>query len=110
MMSNEKNQKLMERIAYLLQEDEKEGDDSAFIRQSLEKINARLDRIESQMISANPKSKIQNPKSIHPSQEKLQFIEELVDEILINQQLEKACLFEPNKPCDNCSMCNSRGF
>jgi hypothetical protein len=24
--------------------------------------------------------------------------------------VEKACQFEPGRPCDHCSMCNSRGF
>jgi hypothetical protein len=104
-MSNEKSQNLMEKIARLLQEER--GGDDAFIRESLAKINSRLDRIESQL---NPQSQIQTPQSVHPSQEKLKFIEELVDEIIVNQQIQKACLFETNKPCDNCSMCNSRGF
>ena len=108
-MNQERNQKLMEKIALLLQTEEKASDDS-FIRQSLEKINARLDKIESQLFVQNPQSKIPNPKSIHPSQEKLKIIEELVDEIIVDQQVVKACMFEKNKPCDNCSMCNSRGF
>jgi hypothetical protein len=107
-MSNKNTQNLMEKIARLLQEEEKESDD-AFIRESLAKINSRLDRIESQLTS-NPQSAIQTPQLLHPSQEKIKFIEELVDEIIVNQQIHKACLFETNKPCDNCSMCNSRGF
>lgn len=96
----------MEKIARLLQDEEKGGND-AFLRESLEKINQRLDKIESQL---KPNPQISNPKSLHPSQEKFKFIEELVDEIIVNQQLQKACLFEANKPCDNCLMCNSRGF
>jgi hypothetical protein len=107
-MSNEKNQNLIKKIAHLLQEEEK-GSDDVFIRESLAKINLRLDKIESQLLVQSPKSKAQSP-SIHPSQEKIKFIEELVDEIIVNQQIQKACLFETNKPCDNCSMCNSRGF
>ena len=109
-MNKEKSQKLMEKIALLLQEEERGNDDSAFLRASLEKINARLDKIESQFIVPDSKIQIPNSKPLHPSQEKLQFIEELVDQIIVNQQIEKACLFETNKPCDNCSMCNSRGF
>jgi hypothetical protein len=108
-MSNEKNQKLMEKIARLLHE-EKSSDEAAFIRQSLEKINQRLDNIESQIVLSNPKSPIPNPKPVHPSQEKLRIIEEIVEELFSTGQLEKACIIETNKPCDNCSMCNSRGF
>jgi hypothetical protein len=107
-MNSENTQNLMEKIALLLQSEEKGSDDSVYLRQTLEKINSRLDNIESQL--SNPKSPIQNPKSLHPSQQKFNFIEELVDEIIVNQKIEKACLFETNKPCDNCSMCNSRGF
>ena len=110
-MNNENSQKLMEKIALLLQE-EKGNDDSAFIRESLAKINQRLDTIETQITLSIPTSNFQLPtsKSLHPSQEKFQLIEELVDQIIVNQQIEKACMFETNKPCDNCSMCNSRGF
>ncbi len=108
-MNNENSQKLMEKIALLLQE-EKGSDDSNFIRESLSKINSRLDKIESSLITQNPKFQIPNSKSLHPSQEKFQLIEDLVDQIIVNQQIEKACMFETNKPCDNCSMCNSRGF
>jgi len=109
-MSSDKNQKLMEKIALLLRDEEKGSDDSVFLRQSLEKINSRLDKIESQFLVQAAESKDQNPTPIHPSQVKFKFIEELVDEIIVNQQIQKACLFESNKPCDNCSMCNSRGF
>ncbi len=109
-MEKEKTQNLMEKIALLLQSEEKGSDDSAFLREELAKINARLDKIDSQIAISNPQSAIRNPQSLHPSQQKLTLIEELVDEIIINQQIEKACLFETNKPCDNCSMCNSRGF
>lgn len=109
-MADKNTQKLMEKIALLLQEEEKGSDDSTFLRESLEKINSRLDKIESQLSVQTPQPQIQNPKSLHPSQEKFKLIEEMVDEIIHNQQIQKACLFETNKPCDNCSMCNSRGF
>lgn len=110
-MEKEKTQKLIQQIALLLQEEEKGSDDSAFLRESLEKINQRLDKIEVQLASQNPQSPFPDPKSLHPSQQKFSLIEELVDEIIFNQKIEKACTFEPNaKPCDNCSMCSSRGF
>ena len=109
-MKKENAQKLMEKIALLLHEEEQGSSDSAYIRESLAKINQRLDTIESQLKAPNPPSEIHYPESAHPSLEKLTFIEEMVDEIIFNQQIQKACLFEKNKPCDNCSMCNSRGF
>ena len=109
-MENGNTQKLAERIALLLNENQKGSEDS-FLRESLEKINQRLDKIETQIASQNPKSQIPNPKSLHVSQEKFSNLEELADEIIANLQNEKACPYEPTgKPCDHCSMCNSRGF
>ena len=110
-MENGNAQNLAERIALLLQENEKGSDD--FLRASLEKINQRLDQIESQISTrnSNSQSQIPNPKSIHVSQEKFKSLEELADEIIANMQDEKACPYEPTgKPCDHCAMCNSRGF
>jgi len=63
---------------------------------AVEKINHRLDKIE-----ANA-----NPHAAHPSLDKLNILESIVDSVF----KEKACQFEPDKPCDHCSMCNSRGF
>ena len=109
-MDNRNAQNLAEQIAQLLQNNAK-GSDDDFLRESLEKINQRLDKIESNFIQQNLKSKIQNPKSFHPSQEKFLNLEELADEIINGLQTEKPCPYEPTaKPCDNCSMCNSRGF
>lgn len=108
-MNREKSQNLMQKIALLLQQEESR-DDSAYLRQTLEKINARLDNIEAQISVHSPQSAVHSPKSLHPSLDKVSFIEELVDEIIANQTGEKPCIFEPKKGCDNCSMCNSRGF
>jgi hypothetical protein len=110
-MSNEKSQNLAARIAQLLQENEQGSDD--FLRAGLEKINQRLDKIESQISlqNSNPQSAIPNAKSFHASQEKFKGLEELADEIIANLETEKACPYEPTgKPCDHCAMCNSRGF
>jgi hypothetical protein len=103
---NQNVQNLAEKIALLL-ENEKKQDDAVFLLESLKKINVRLDKIESQL---NPQSQIVNNKSIHPSLDKFKMIEELVDGIIYSQTSEKPCIFEAKKPCDNCSMCNSRGF
>jgi hypothetical protein len=111
-MENEKTQKLAERIALLLQENEKESAaDFASLRSSLEKINRRLDKIESQLAVENPKSQIPNPKSAHSSQQRFSIAEIVADEIIAGLEKEKACPYEPTgKPCDHCAMCSSRGF
>ena len=36
--------------------------------------------------------------------------EAIVDSLFDHHSKEKACTFEPSKPCDHCSMCSSRGF
>ena len=108
-MTNESTQKLAERIALLLQQDsEPPKDDFSALQATLEKINQRLDKIESQLSSPNSDN---IPHSAHPSQEKFAIDEAVVNEILEHFQKEKACTFEPNgKPCDHCAMCSSRGF
>jgi hypothetical protein len=109
-MENENTQTLAEKITRLLQT-ETQSADFYSLQLSLEKINHRLDRIESQIAFQNPKSQIQNPKSNHSSQEKFTNLEELADQLINNSQTEKACPYEPTgKPCDHCAMCSSRGF
>ncbi len=112
-MSDVNTQKLADQIALLLQESkpEKPNNDLSALQSTLEKINQRLDKIESQITTQNPKSQIPNFKSNHPSQEKFLNLEELADQIINSMQNEKACPYEPTgKPCDHCAMCNSRGF
>lgn len=109
-MENGNTQILAEKIARLLQT-ETSGADFNSVQLSLEKLNQRLDRIESQLAFQNPKSQTPNLKSFHSSQEKFTNLEELADEIINGSQMEKACPYEPTgKPCDHCAMCNSRGF
>lgn len=111
-MENENAQNLAERIALLLTENEKASGES--LRASLEKINKRLDRIESSIALQNPPkivSTIDSRQPIHFSQEKFVNLEEFADELINTLSAEKACPFEPaGKPCDDCAMCNSRGF
>lgn len=121
-MINENTQKLAERIALLLQqqqesEREQPKDDLSVLQATLEKINHRLDKIESQLSSSpNYSDNISHfafriPQSAHPSQEKFAVDEAIVPEIQGHFEKEKACTFEPNgKPCDHCAMCNTRGF
>lgn len=59
-MSNQNTQKLAKKIANLLQ-NEPQSDEFNSLQMSIEKINNRLDKIESKLTSTNPKS--QNPKS-----------------------------------------------
>ena len=109
-MDNGNTEILAAKIARLLQT-ETSGADLNSVHLSLEKLNQRLDRIESQIAFQNPNSQIQSPKSFHSSQEKFTNLEELADEIISGLQTEKACPYEPTgKPCDHCAMCNSRGF
>ncbi len=102
-----KNETLAEKIARLL-ESETQPNEVAALFASIEKINHRLDKLES---STNLQSAIRNPQSNHPSVEKFAVAEAVADEIFAGIQKEKACTFEPNgKPCDHCAMCSSRGF
>jgi organic radical activating enzyme len=113
-MTNESTQKLAERIALLLQQEtEKPKDDFSALQATLEKINQRLDKIETQIAvqNSNPQSRIPNLKLFHPSQEKFAVDEAIIPEMPERFEKEKACTFEPNgKPCDHCAMCSARGF
>ena len=104
---------LAERIVSLLQESETKNDDFNFLRSTLDRINERLDRIESQISVQNkiPQSALRHSHLNHPSQEKFLNLEDFAKEIVENMPNEKACPYEPaGKPCDNCAMCSSRGF
>lgn len=46
----------------------------------------------------------------HSSLDKFNIAEAIADSIFGHLNKEKACQFEPDKPCDHCSMCSSRGF
>lgn len=105
---------LAEQIALLLQGNGKETDDFMFLRSSLEKINERLNDIETNIAFQNPKSEIRNLKTNHPSREKFAVLEAIADDGddgFGQYEAEKPCPYEPTgKLCDHCSMCNSRGF
>ncbi len=106
-MTSQETKKLAERIARVL-DAETPGSDLASLFASIEKINHRLDKIESGSV---PQSAIRTSHSIHPSLEKFDVAEAIAGEIFEGLQKEKACTFEPNgRPCDHCAMCSSRGF
>jgi hypothetical protein len=110
-MPDDQTQKLAERIASILQEGENDRGDFASLRSSIEKINQRLERIESHSVFQDPLAVIRSAQTPHASQERFAVIEAVGDEIFENFKNEKACTFEPNgKPCDHCAMCSSRGF
>ena len=101
-----KKESLAEKIAGLL-ESETQPKELAALFASIEKLNHRLDKLET---SIDPQSAVRE-RSQHPSLEKFSVAEAIADEIFAGIQKEKACTFEPNgKPCDHCAMCNSRGF
>ena len=80
--------------------------DLAELFANIERINHRLDKIESSHgVSAPPIS-----SSPHASLDKFNIAEAIADSIFAGIEKEKACHYEPDKPCDHCSMCSSRGF
>lgn len=103
------NESLAKKIAELLDADRPTVDLHS-IQAGLTAINARLDRLEA--VSNAPESVPTIPQqAVHPSLDKLAIAEAIADQIFGGEGKEKACTFEPNgKPCDHCSMCNSRGF
>ncbi|MBV9240653.1 MAG: hypothetical protein JO314_01480 [Acidobacteria bacterium] len=109
-MPSPDTQKLAEKIAKLL-EGESQAPEHATLFAAIEKINHRLDKLEAATPS-QPSIGHHQP-STHPSLDKLNIAEAVADAVFAGVQgmyKEKACQFEPGKPCDHCSMCNSRGF
>ncbi len=105
-MEKDEINSLAERLVRAISSDSKSTDLSS-IRKSIDAIGERLDRLESY---SNSKFKFQIPNSIHPSQDRFAIAEAIVEGLFDQTNKEKACTFEPLKPCDHCSMCNSRGF
>ena len=105
-MKNETVEGLAERIAKAIAGEP--DNNLELILAKLENIGDRLDKLETASLAANSGVSFRN--SQHPSLDKLHIAEAIADSIFGGQQKEKACMFEPSKPCDHCSMCNSRGF
>ena len=122
MPSEDKAKKVADRIAERLQT----GESAANYDGNWDDLQARLDRMYQDISSGNPAPKMETqtntvftPKAkplvqitaSHPSQERFNVNEAIVDELVEFFEKEKACSFEPNgKPCDHCAMCSSRGF
>ncbi|MFZ1702065.1 MAG: hypothetical protein WBO10_11815 [Pyrinomonadaceae bacterium] len=106
-MTTPETKKLADKIAKMLEAESQSGD-LAGLYASIEKVNHRLDKLE--QVENIPHSTLRTPQSTHPSLDKLNIAEAIADSIFGAKFKEKACQFEPDKPCDHCSMCNSRGF
>ena len=119
-MASPETQKLAERIARILDAESTSSTETAALFAAIEKINNRLDKIENRQAKIAGKhdqsqdilarSQISGLKLDHPSLDKLSVAEAIADMIFAGEQKEKACQYEPAKPCDHCSMCSSRGF
>src|SRR3954468_16789241 len=104
-MPSPDNQKLAEKIAKLL-EGETPAPEHATLFAAIEKINHRLDKMEAARSMppsiSDLRSEIPNLSS-HPSMEKFNIAEAIADGVFAGVQgmyKEKACQFEPGKPCD----------
>ena len=110
-MPSPETHKLAEKIAKLLEGESQQAPEHAALFAAIEKINHRLDKIEGAHNTLATHRPLQ--ASQHPSLDKLQIAEAIADSVFAGvqgMQKEKACQFEPSKPCDHCYMCNSRGF
>ncbi len=102
---NEKAKQIADRVANRLNGNS--NDEVASLRENIAQLNSRIQQLESQI---TPNSTFQISNSQHPSLDKFNVAEAVVEELVSFFEQEKACMFEPNKPCDKCSMCSSRGF
>jgi hypothetical protein len=99
---------LAEKIAKML-EAEPSNPDLAALFASIEKLNHRLDKLEAKLDTKDHAVHV-SPAISHPSADRFAVAEAIVDSLFELNSKEKACTFEPSRPCDHCSMCNSRGF
>lgn len=106
-MEIDKINSLAEKIAQIIASESKPADLTS-IQKSIDAIHRRIEMLESPTATSN--FKFQIPNSEHPSQDRFAIAEAIVDSLFEQNSKEKACTFEPSKPCDHCSMCSSRGF
>lgn len=113
METNDKTKILAERLATFLVEQEKSERDEtkqilSAVLSRLDDMNARFERVEIEFAAHKNDSIKTTSNALHFSQEKFQIPE--LSEIRLPNSNEKACRFEPDKPCDYCSMCSAHGF
>ncbi len=106
---SEKARQIAERVADRMSSSQLDSVSS--LQNIINSLSQRVYDLESQInpSTQNLKPKIQN-FAYSPSQEKFNIAEAVVEELVEFVEQEKACMFEPNKSCDKCSMCSSRGF
>jgi len=114
-MSNEdKAKKVAERIAARMQTDESQSGGWDDLQNKLDRMYQEMQtgtQTASAALTAKTKPAVQPAVISHPSQERFNVNEAIVDELVEFFEKEKACSFEPDgKPCDHCAMCSSRGF
>jgi hypothetical protein len=89
---------------------ERQALDLSGVEAAIKQLADRIERLETNSVETSH-SALRIENSHHPSLDKLAIAEAIADQIFGGEGKEKACTFEPNgKPCDHCSMCNSRGF
>ena len=93
------------------------GGEFATLFASIERINHRLAKLEAraedlklEISNSRSSDEVSSLRSDDPSLDRFNVAEAIADSIFSDYRKEKACQFEPGKPCDHCSMCNSRGF
>jgi predicted nucleic acid-binding Zn-ribbon protein len=102
---NEKAKQTAARVANRLNGNS--NDEVTSLRENIAQLNSRIQQLESQI---NPQPATRNPQLQHPSLDKFNVAEAVVEELVSFFEAEKSCMFEPDKSCDKCSMCSSRGF
>lgn len=97
------------------------SNDVSALRSVLEDFNRRLVQIERQLAHKDSRTNFQSAYSPllqstvlknHPSMEKFGVSEaSVISELVDFFESDKKCTLDPSgKPCDQCSMCSSRGF
>jgi hypothetical protein len=104
-MDNYQIKNLAEAIAKAIALDP--GKDLSSMQNSLDRLDERLTKLEAAPI---PTRQQHFQPQHHPSLDRFAVAEAIVDELFTKQTKEKTCTFEPNRSCDHCSMCSSRGF
>jgi hypothetical protein len=105
---NEKAKQIAERVANRLSGNS--TDELVSLRENITQLNARIHKLESQTTPTLDFGLRTLDSQNHPSLDKFNVAEAVVDELVSFFEQESACMFEPNKSCDKCSMCSSRGF
>ncbi len=106
---NEKAKQIAERVANRLNGNS--NDEVASLRENIAHLNSRIVQLESQINPPTHDSRLwTRDLSKHPSLDKFNVAEAVVEELVSFFEAEKSCMFEPDKSCDKCSMCSSRGF